>query len=246
MALHDARLDSKFEPETPYGIPMDTPSGTVQIAPAPDLRQVSISGSADRVSSAPLATENSFISNLTSNLAARAAKKTFLENLKEKLRHTREQRNPHLPEDEQIKEHIDAVLNPNYQRYGDDKSIDEEAYKQERQRQLNNLGFTTERHVHITEEADTMGDLNDCARRMEYGSVEPIEKITGASPPTSLSPYKQFVEFVDRTAPGAKQQPKPIITVGNNKYDYDRFRNSDHSPASLEKRLNELREERQE
>lgn len=122
---------------------------------------------------------------------------SYCEHLRERLKQNRRPRNPHLLEGEGIHDRIDAVLNPDWHMRTKRYPTQQERlqYDYDHLRIISELDLISAEHCYLTDKGVALVDIQSIARRMEYGSIDPVSCITGLSFSPGLSAYKTFQQL---------------------------------------------------
>ncbi|EFO60785.1 Hypothetical protein GLP15_4900 [Giardia lamblia P15] len=122
---------------------------------------------------------------------------SYCEHLRERLKQNRRPRNPHLLEGEGIHDRIDAVLNPDWHMKTKRCATQQGRlqYDYDHLRIISGLDLISAEHCYLMNEGVALADIQSIARRMEYGSIDPVSCITGLSFSPGLSAYKTFQQL---------------------------------------------------
>lgn len=123
--------------------------------------------------------------------------RSYCEQLRERLEQNRRQFNPHLLEGESIHDRIDAALNPDWhmriKRCSTPKGRLQ--YDCDHLRIVSELDMISAEHCYLTDKGVALADIQSMARRMEYGSIDPVSCITGLPCSPALSGYRTFQQL---------------------------------------------------
>lgn len=168
----------------------------------------------DSPSLAPLSRSASYISSSATNqwrdgASSQSAGRTmsYCERLRERLERSRNPGNPHLLEGESIHDRIDAALNPD--RHMAIKRCNTQQgqlqYDCDHLRIISGLDMVSAEHCYLTNRGVALADVQSIARRVEYGSIDPVACITGLRCSPNLSAYEAFQRL---TTPQASRANK--------------------------------------
>lgn len=158
-------------------------------------------GADNFISCASLSRSTSYVSSSTTNQQRKGASNqlaecamSYCEQLRKRLERNRNPRNPHLLEGESIHDRIDAALNPDWhmviKRYNTQQG--QLQYDCDHLRIISGLDMVSAENCYLTNKGAALADVQSMARRMEYGSIDPITCITGQQCSPDFSAYKTF------------------------------------------------------